>query len=387
MSNIVIIGGGAAGLCAAQSARQTDPATQIFLLCGEGRLPYYRTRICETPHILEESKLDLRSPYWYEENRIHTIFERATSINLQQKLVKCADGRSIGFDRLILATGSQVISPRFQRSDDAAIIPLRTLNDLHQLNERSGAVAIVGDGTLAVTIALSLARNGRDVTILGKGRHLLDGKLDNEGSSFLLHLLEHADIRIALQADLEKVEKQRVIMADGRAFDAHTTVLACGVVSNNPFSSLELDQGHGIRVNSAMLTSQPYVFAAGDCAEFAGNYSPSWAAAVAQGTIAGINAAGGEANYRPESIPFLLQTHGLRIWSYGNLKATALPGLRDIRRGRLLKLFAEQDTIAGAELIGFDNSLLRLKKAIDEHAPLEQALQLTEEIWQAAQTH
>lgn len=363
---IVVIGGGIAGLSAAQSARETDSEARITLVCGEGCLPYYRPRICQVLSGLDQAKLLVRSEEWFTANRIQPLLVRATNVGRDLRQVRLADGSVLPLDRLVIASGGRGQVPEAEGNERENVFCLRTLADIQRLRPYTGPLVIVGDGLLGLEAAWHLSRSGRSVTVIGRNNRLLPRQLDKEGSVFLLELTERAGVRVALNGQLAVVEDGRAVLADGRAFDAEATILAAGIKSvTNLAPALGLELGRGIKVDQRMQTSEPQVFAAGDCAEFDGRVSGLWTAAMAQGKVAGINAAGGSAVYQPEPPAYQLNAMGTSLWSYGQVEAEEGYSRRDAGQGHFAKVFLSQGRLVGAELIGNTAGSSRLKKAVD----------------------
>lgn len=380
VKKIVIIGGGVAGLSAAQAARETDAQAEIHLVCGEGRLPYYRPRICERFTGLPEEKLAVHDADWYAARRINTVFARATTVNRETRQVRLNSGESLPYDALVIATGARGNIPEARGNDRQNVFALRTLADIDRLAAYTGPVVIVGDGLLGLEAAWHLSRSGRAVTIIGRNDRLLSRQLDKEGSVFFLRLVEEAGVHVALNGELTLIDEQRAVLADGRAFEAAAVVFAAGIKSvTNLAAPLGLEVGRAIRVDERMQCSQAGVYAAGDCAELAGHTAGLWTVSNAQGAVAGANAAGGDRIYQPEAPSYLMNAMGTQIWSYGAIDSEEAEGRRLLSAGRFGKLFFRASRLVGAELIGTSGALSRVKKAVDAGLPRDAA----EELWHA----
>ena len=177
---------------------ETDEAAGIHLICGEERLPYYRPRICEIFAGLDPAKLTVRSQQWFIDNRIEVVFGRAVNINANQRQVKLADGSSLDYDALVIATGAKGNVPDARGNDAENVLPLRFLDDIERISRIQGPTVIVGDGLLGLEAAWQLSRAGREVTVIGRGDRLLSRQLDKEGSVFFLSLVERAGVRVGI---------------------------------------------------------------------------------------------------------------------------------------------------------------------------------------------
>lgn len=378
-NKIVIIGGGIAGLSAAQAARETDAAARIHLVCGEERLPYYRPRICEIFAGLDPAKLTVRSHQWFIDNRIEVVFGRVTSVSGAQKQVKFADGSYLGYDALVIATGAKGNVPDARGNDAENVLPLRFLADIERIRKIEGPTVIVGDGLLGLEAAWQLSRAGREVAVIGRGDRLLSRQLDKEGSVFFLGIVEQAGVRVALNGELTVIEGGRALLADGRAFDAALVIFAAGIKSVFTLAGgLGLATGRGIVVDSAMRTSAADIYAAGDCAEYEGRVYGVWTASMAQGAVAGANAAGASRAYQPEQPAYLMNAMGTKIWSYGDIESEDGESRRQVAAGAFAKFFFRDGLLAGAELIHQKPEMIQVKKAVDAGLAREAAVKLLE---------
>ena len=377
---IVIIGGGIAGVSAAQAARETDPKARIFLVCDEAELPYYRTRILEWINGADPEKLRLRSDLWYIDMGIQVVRARATAVAAENRQVRFSDGSYLYYDRLILTTGASAILPETVYAQLPGVGPLRNVEDVRRVMSYTGPTVVVGDGLLAVEAAWQLSRAGRDVTILGRGRRLLAQHLDKEGSAFLLRVVELLGIHVALQGELSALEDGRAYLADGRAFAADSVVFASGIRSNGKMGqSAGASLNRGILVDRQMRTTVDQVWAAGDCAELEGEVAGLWTVAMEQGAVAGTNAAGGYRVYTPKPHAYTMQAMGIVLLSYGALDRADCLSVVNSQKPGFGKMFFESGQLVGAEMIGPDLPLLQVRKAVDSRLPREEALAILKE--------
>ncbi len=366
---IVVVGGGIAGVSAAQAARNTQADAEIFLVCSEPDLPYYRTRILSLFSGGSEEKLSLRSYEWYIEQNIQVVRGRVTAISIPHQQVRFVDGSWLAYDKLVLATGAKVTLPEFPGQEEVEMIPLRTLADMRQAVAAPDPAVVLGDGPLAVEAAWALSCGGREVTLVGSGKRLLSHDLESAAATFLLHMLEGTDIRIALKGEISHYDGSRLVLKDGRYFPAGMILSATGIASNCRLGQYAgLDMQHGFVVDRHMATSKPDIWAAGDCAEYQGQVMGRWTVAAAQGKVAGTNAAGGDLAYSPSKHPFSMQAMGAEIWQLGDITAPDSVEYADPQSQRFVKFFFRDQRLAGAEMIGNDLPESRVKRALETAA-------------------
>ena len=365
VNKLIMVGGGTAGLSAAQAAREADPKARIHLVCGEKILPYYRPRICELFSGLSPDKLTVRNYQWFTDNSIEVINGRVISVDAQEKIVRFEDGSYLVYDKLVLATGATGNKPELPGGGEKNTLALRFWADIERIQNLPGPTVLVGGGLLGLEAAWHLSKAGRPVTIIERGDWLLKRQLDEEAAHFFLGIVENAGVHVALLGQVDNYNGRTLLLSDGRAFETACVIFAAGIAPQIKLGkSLGLTLGRAIVVDEFMRTSQPDIYACGDCAEYQGQIAGLWTVSMAQGMIAGKNAAGGASSYVPEAPPYMMKAMGSSIWSAGAQTANSLTEKSSVD-GRLIKLFFdEQDILNGAILIGDTAKALNLKKAL-----------------------
>ncbi|MFF4171925.1 NAD(P)/FAD-dependent oxidoreductase [Streptomyces sp. NPDC001744] len=271
-TRIVVIGGGPAG---ARLARRLP----VTLVGEEPHAPYNRVLLADVlagrygpevitlPGIREPARLGVR----------------AVRIDRAARTVECADGSLVGYDRLVLATGSNPVLPPLRGLPGGAlprgVHSFRTLDDCLALRAavRPGVRAVVvGGGLLGVSASRALAALGADVVLAQQGERLMERQLDAPASALLREHVESLGAEVHTECRVSGLRQRdgavtAVELADGFVLDAQVVVLACGV---RPRVALAREAGlavaTGIVVDDELRTSDPYVHAVGDCAEHRG---------------------------------------------------------------------------------------------------------------------
>ncbi|MCR4963085.1 MAG: FAD-dependent oxidoreductase [Firmicutes bacterium] len=375
---IIVIGGGIAGLSAVQAAREKDGEARIHLICGEKTVPYYRTKIYDLLGETPLDKLFVRNYQWFIDKNIQVINGRVTAIDRENKQIQLADGSNLAYDALVIATGGQGRHPALPGSDQERVTTFRTAADVRRLRESPGPAVIIGGGVLGLEAAWHLSLKGRPVTVIERGDWLLQRQLDPEAAAFFLRIAESAGIGIALRGDVSYIDEKNVVLTDSRAFEAAAVIFAAGT---EPVTGLAQNAGlacaKGVVVDEHMATDDPGVFACGDCAEFQGRLEGRWPVSMAQGAVAGENAAGGSAVYRPQPAPYFINAMGVNIWSQGNINGEDAFSCRETAAKNFAKLFfSPEQTLQGAILIGSTAKAMELKKAIDQHMAKAEAIKI-----------
>lgn len=307
----VIIGGGAAGVAAAQTLRRLDSAGQITIISGEDRVGYYRPVI---PHLISDkfpedrfnratgSLADLRADI------ISPV--KAQSIDTRQKIVKLPQ-KDIPYDRLLLATGSQAIVPTIKGLKSEDLFTLRSYTDGVKLARAAKAglqTIIIGGGRVGIKAALALCEAGLKVTVVEMLGHILPQQFDATAAVIIAPALEAKDIQLQTGRQVKEVtyhdKKRKVILDNGQELPCDLIVAAVGVRPN-----LELAQQMGVKVDKGVIvdsnlqTSISDVFAAGDTVQLVdlatgqSFVSGTWTNAVDMGNCAASNMAGAPQKY------------------------------------------------------------------------------------------
>jgi len=307
---VVVVGGGVAGLVAADSARGADSGASITVLSDEPHLPYRRPAL---PLIVRGcasgfSDIKMFDGDAFRLRRIEYLpGTKAVNVDLRQGLVRAVkrsgDEVRIRFDRLILATGGRPAKPAIKGSDKRGVYSLRCFEDAQALSEaaRPGEQAVVvGAGFVGLIISEALARRGMRVRLVELRSQVLPDLFEPDLASRIKHRMAALGIEVTTGATVDeisgggRVERARVA---GENLEASMVVLAAGVSPNVDLAkSVGIALGRrGVLVDGRMQTSVDNVYAAGDCAEtfdlLTGGrvYTPVGSVAAEGGEVAGLN--------------------------------------------------------------------------------------------------
>jgi len=308
----VLVGGSAAAVSALEAIRSVDKSGQIDLFSDENvplfsrvLLPYY---VAEE---LSKPLLNFRSADFFEENNIHAhIGVRVQKINPDSKTVTADDGNTYEYDKLLLATGGNAITPKIPGVDKDCISTLKTMQDAERIYQFDGDRAVViGAGSIGVESCISLMRKGFRVTLLEQLGHVLPTVFDDEAAGIIRGVIEQMGIEVITgERAIEFTGNGRVqsVVTSTGEIECDNVILSVGVrpaVELAEPAGIEIGMMGGITTDSRMLTSCPDIYAAGDVCEtfdIARNQSfinAIWPMAVEQGRIAGLNMAGQDRQY------------------------------------------------------------------------------------------
>lgn len=372
---IVVVGGGIAGVAAAEAARQASAGSEIAVVAGEPGLPYWRlnlTRLLDGE--IGEDALALHPAAWYAEKGLRLLAGvTAAELSTERREVRCSDGTVLPFDKLVLAVGAQAFVPSWPGVGLDGVFAVRTLADARGIlrRMRPGLRCVcAGGGILGLETAGALARRGAQVDLLAADGWLMPRQLTREGGAILAGHVASLGIRLHTGARLCAIMGEGRVAAveleDGRSLPADLVIVTTGIRADLSLArAAGLRTQQGIVVDDTLTTSHPDVLAAGDCAEHRGVLYGLWPAAQYQGTIAGLNAAG-QANLFG-GLPRLnvLKVLGLHVYSIGRFDGEGARVLEEQDAGRYVRFVFRDGLLEGAILIGRDGLDAALKTAIE----------------------
>ncbi len=237
---IVIIGGGIAGVSAAEAARKQAPNAAITVISKEPDLPYYRINLSRyLAGEIGAEALTLHPETWYRDRSIELVRGvTATEIKTDAHVVLCSDGRKVTYDKLILATGANAFVPPIAGADKPGVFCLRTRAQADAIlaRVRSGTpVVCIGGGILGLEAAGALARRGAAVTVLEGFPWLMPRQLNRAAAEVLARFILGLGIALRTGVKIKAVTGDEsatgVELDDGSLFKADLVLITAGVRS------------------------------------------------------------------------------------------------------------------------------------------------------------
>ncbi len=280
---LVIVGNGMAGhrLVEALLARPERPAITVI---GAETAPAYN-RILLSPLLageMERDALTLRDADWYAEQGIELVLgERVESIDRAARRLTTDAGRQLDYDRLVLATGSTPARPPVPGLELPGVHVFRDLHDADALARAAEAgrnAVVIGGGLLGLEAAEGLRKRGMQVSLLQREDRLMNRQLDLTAARLLESELRGRGLDIHTDAQLERLEANAegqvcaALLADGTRLAADCVVVAIGIVPQAELGRMaELEVNRGVIVDEWLTTSDPAIYALGECCEHRGN--------------------------------------------------------------------------------------------------------------------
>jgi nitrite reductase (NADH) large subunit len=366
MEKLVVVGNGMAGIGCVEQILKYTKKFEITLFGDETHLNY--NRILLSSVLAGEKSADeivLNSLEWYERNDIKLrLGVRIVDVDPLQKTVIGDDGSVTPFDKLLLATGSNPLIPSIEGSAKKGVYVFRNLDDTRALLDcsRTGAKAIViGGGLLGLEAARGLQVQGCEVTVVHLMDRLMERQLDLTGGSYLKAKMECMGVKVLLNRNTKAIlgdeQATGVRFEDGPEIQADFVVIAAGIRPNVELGrKAGLEVRRAIVVNDQMETSNPDIFAVGECIEHNGVCYGLVAPLLEQGkvlaaTITGHNGMGYEGTIPAAKLKIM----GVDVFSAGEICET--PGndvvrFEDPALGIYKRLTLWENRLAGVILVG-----------------------------------
>jgi 3-phenylpropionate/trans-cinnamate dioxygenase ferredoxin reductase subunit len=321
-TTFVIIGGGLAGAKAAEALREQDFQGHIVLFAQEEHLPYERPPLSKEFLAGKKSLPDFTvdQSAWFRDHDIDLrLGTTVAAIDPAAHAVRLEDDSTVAYDKLLLATGSRSRRPNIPGAQGTAGVHyLRTIDDAETLNaalREGSSLAVVGAGWIGLEVAAGARQRGVNVTVVESAKLPLLGALGEEAAEVFAGLHREHGVDLRLESSVEAIttadgKATGLTLGDGSTVAADAVLVAVGAAAN-----IELAEhaglalaGGGVRVDAALRTSDPDIFAVGDIA--AADHplfgtrirTEHWANALKQPAVAAAGMLGKTAEY--DELPY-----------------------------------------------------------------------------------
>jgi nitrite reductase (NADH) large subunit len=393
---LVIVGNGMVGhrLITALVDLGATKRYRIVTFCEESRLAYDRVALSSFYTGMTADDLSLVEPGYYERWGIEVhVGDRALAIDREQKVVTSAKGLRLPYDALVLATGSYPFVPPIAGRDAAGCFVYRTLDDLVSIREwgqkaRTGAV--IGGGLLGLEAANALVSLGLETHVVEFAPRLMPVQVDDAGAMALRRRVEELGVRVHTAKDTRQVAQnddgsvQKLVFADGSELPIDLLVFSAGI---RPRDELAREAGitvgprGGITVDEACRTSDPSIYAVGECAFAAGQIWGLVAPGYSMATVVADRLMGGTSLFAGADLSTKLKLLGVDVASFGDAHGR-IAGVQDIVYKDLvsnvykkLVVSADGKKVLGGVLVGDASSYGSLVQMMKEQMPVPARLE------------
>jgi nitrite reductase (NADH) large subunit len=366
--NLIVIGNGMVGhkfleLMIAKGAMQE---WNLITFCEEPRVAYDRVNLSGYFSGKTAADLSLVEPGLYQENGIQIhIGDKAVAINREEKTVSSANGLTVAYDKIVLATGSYPFVPPIKGNDATGTFVYRTIGDLEAMSayaKNCKVGVVVGGGLLGLECANALKNMGLKTHVVEFAPRLMPVQIDDAGGNVLRNKIEALGVSVhTSKSTTEIISKDgkvaKMTFADGSELETDMIVFSAGIRPRDEIAKgcgLEIGDRGGIVINDYCQTSDPNIYAIGECALYQnriyGLVAPGYTmAGVAADVLNNITTS----TFTGADMSTKLKLLGVDVASFGDNFAKT-PGAREIAiidtvQGIYKKLVLNED---GSRLLG-----------------------------------
>ncbi|WP_333620621.1 nitrite reductase large subunit NirB [Pantoea septica] len=388
--NVVVIGNGMVGHRFIEELIDKAEPGQFALtvFCEEPRVAYDRVHLSAyfSHHTAEELSL-VREGY-YEKHQVNLLLgERAITINREEKLIHSNTGRAVSYDTLIFATGSYPWIPPIKGAEAADCFVYRTIEDLNAIEacaRRSKRGAVIGGGLLGLEAAGALKNLGVETHVIEFAPVLMAEQLDVQGGEQLRRKIEEMGVLVHTSKNTRQIVHhaaggKTLEFADGSALDVDFIVFSTGIRPQDKLAKqcgLALGQRGGIAVDDRCRTSDPAIYAIGECAAWQDRVFGLVAPGYKMAQVASDALTGRDSAFQGADMSAKLKLLGVDVGGIGDARGRT-PGARsyvwlDESRSVYKRLIVSEDgkTLLGAVLVGDTSDYGNLLQLVLNAIPL-----------------
>ncbi|MDV8020596.1 nitrite reductase large subunit NirB [Rhodococcus sp. IEGM 1330] len=392
MKNAVVVGHGMVGHRFVEALRARDEAAEwkVTVLCEEALAAYDRVGLSSYVGAWDHKELALAGNDYPGDALVEMrTGVRADRIDRDHRTVVTSAGDTVEYDALVLATGSYPFVPPITGHDLPACFVYRTLDDLDKIRARAdaagpGAVGVVvGGGLLGLEAANALKKMGMTPHVIEFAPRLMPLQVDEGGGALLARLVTELGLNVHVGVGTSSISENdsaglTVELSDGSTIDAALLVFSAGVRPQDRLareSGLEVGERGGIMVDIGCSTSDPAVYAIGECAAVEGRCYGLVAPGYSTAEVVADRLLGGAAQFPGADMSTKLKLMGVDVASFGDAMA-ATPGalevvFSDAPKGTYAKLVVTDDakTLLGGILVGDASAYSLLRPLVGRQLP------------------
>ena len=376
---IIVVGTGPVGIHTAQELLRHKPQQAVTIFGAEPWAPYNRVKLSS---LLagDISTVDIHNELIVPEQS-HVVQHHncaIVSIDRENKTVMDSTGQIHVYHKLVLAVGSQAHIPNIPGIDLPGTFTFRDLNDAQKLmarRVRSRRTVIIGGGLLGLEAAKAMQKNNTEVFIIEHNPRLMQNQLDENAAELLREHLLSLGIRVILRDSIKKINGDLTVkdieLRSGKNISCDTVIIATGIRPNVDIArDAGLPISRGIKVNEFLQTTDPDIYAVGECADFNGNVYGIVAPGLEQAAIAVDHINGGKPIYKGSISATRLKVIDKQVFSMGIIDEGFDPLVHtqyiyeNTNLGLYRKIVLHRSHVIGALSIGPWSDINRLQEVI-----------------------
>jgi nitrite reductase (NADH) large subunit len=370
---IVVIGNGMVGHHLIEQLSQLNHQYAITVLCGEPQLAYDRVYLSSYFSGTPLSELALSTLDWYQTKNINIELNCwVDAIDPDSQLVRCQDGRQFSYDKLVLATGSYPFVPPIPGKDQAHCLVYRTLQDLEKIAvsaAQSKVGVVIGGGLLGLEAANALKQLGLETHVVEFAPQLMAVQLDSGGGALIAEKIQKLGVQVHTSKATQAIAsgttcRYQLQFSDGTVLETDMVLFSAGIRPYDQLAKaagLSVGERGGVIINNSCQTSNPDIYAVGECAlwqqRIFGLVAPGYQMAriVADHLIHGDSAT---LTFMGADMSTKLKLLGVEVGSIGDAHGKTVGAMNylftDPKAGHYKKLVVSNDgkKLLGAVLVG-----------------------------------
>ena len=327
---IVVIGNGMVGLRFCEKLVEFDTAKKyrIVTFCEEPRAAYDRVGLTSFFAHRDAQKLMLARMDWYLQNGVEMhLGDRASEIDREEKVVRSMKGVETAYDSVVIATGSFPFVPPVPGVDKKGVFVYRTIEDLEHIIEyskKSKRCAVIGGGLLGLEAAKAAYDLGLETHVIEFAPRLMPRQIDDAGSRILVKKIEELGVSVHLNKGTKEIggdgHVQQMTFNDESTLDVDMIIVSAGIRPRDDVArecDLEVGERGGIQVNNRLQTSDPDIYAIGECALHGGMVYGLVAPGYDMAETVATNLTGGDRHFSGTDLSTKLKLMGVDVASFG----------------------------------------------------------------------
>ncbi len=359
---IVVVGGGISAQSVVEELRDRDRDVPITMISAESHMPYDRVRLSE---LFDDGRdvgdLQLRPDEWYADHDVSVLLDSPVrAIDRVRRVVVLVSGREVPFERLCLSTGSEALLPPIQGIGKQGVFAYRYPADCAAIAAAAGSAsnaAVIGGGLLGLEAARGVVETGTPVTVVHLMDRLMERQLDPDSGGLLRDEIEGMGIKVLLEHSTAEVLGNGLATGlrfeDGSTLECDLVVISAGIRARTELAQaagLECDRG--IVVDDRMCTTDPQIYAVGECAQHRGIVYGVVAPIYEQAATAAAAMLGDDAEFTGTVIGTKLKVMGVDLVSIGDVTEGHTVAMRDQSERVYRKIAVKEGRLVGAVLMG-----------------------------------